>query len=252
MVTDELDMVDGSAHVSRIDDQPILRERLALEILSDQLAHDRAGAVGTDDVAGAHDVPCARPAVERGGDVVGVLVERDERHTERHSGRAVRGQSGTQASLQVRLIERHELRMAIDAPQRIDAPELAEPGRAHPDVRNRHRIEVGFVHPDVLQDAKRVVVERDRTRRHEDLRRPVDDKHAHAVPAEKCTDRRADGTAAHHEHVYLRRQVAAAGTVRVVVAFMDARLARQFCLHHRSVSHSRDWPLLAALMTLKS
>ena len=55
--------------------------------------------------------------------------------------------------------------------------------------------------PSQLQDAQRLVVERDRARLGEDLGRLVDRQHAHAVAAEQIRQRGADRAEADDQHV---------------------------------------------------
>ena len=59
--------------------------------------------------------------------------------------------------------------------------------------------------PSQLQDAQRLVVERDRARLGEDLGRLVDRQHAHAVAAEQIRQRGADRAEADDQHVGVYR-----------------------------------------------
>src|ERR1700686_30097 len=77
---------------------------------------------------------------------------------------------GAQAPLQVWLVEGDELRMAIQAAQRIHPAEQAQHGRHHADVRYGNRLEIALRNAGKLKDSERFVIERDRTGRHEYFR----------------------------------------------------------------------------------
>ena len=93
--------------------------------------------------------------------------------------------------------------MPVDVAGAVDARELAKVRRVHPHVRNRDAFERIFGETCQLQDSQRFVVERDRTRRHEDVGGFVDDERSHAVNAEQIRDRGAHRAEADDQHIGL-------------------------------------------------
>ena len=83
--------------------------------------------------------------------------------------------------------------MAVDGPRGVDPAELAEMRAVHAHVGDDDLGERVLREPDHLQDAQRLVVERDRARRHPDVGQLVDDERSDAVAPEQPGDRRADG-----------------------------------------------------------
>lgn len=234
MVANELDMIDRPRHVTRIDDEPVLGVGLAVELLADQLAHLRACTVRADQVAGTDRVRMAVLVGQRRNDAVAFVDETFERHPECDVHVVALAQPRAQAAFEIGLVERHEFRMAVERAERIDPREFTERGRAHPDVRDRHRVEIAFVDARHLQDAQRFVVERDGARRHEDPGRLVDHHDLHAVTRQQVRERGADRPEPDDQDVGRRRQPARVGLRR---ATRGARMrARCFkCLHRVSI-----------------
>ena len=101
------------------------------------------------------------------------------------------------------LVEGDEFPMAVDLAQRVDAAALAERRRDHAHQGNGDLVEVALFEPGELQHPQRFVVERDSSRRHEDVGRLVDHQRLDAVAPEQVGDRRAAGSVADDENVNL-------------------------------------------------
>ena len=110
-----------------------------------------------------------------------------------------------QHPLQLRLVEGDERGMAVDDAGAVDAGEAAEQRRVVLHLRDGDGRELAVAHADHLQDAQRLVVQRDRARLLEDRGRLVDGQHAHAVAAEQVGQRGADRAEADQQHVGVQR-----------------------------------------------
>ena len=82
----------------------------------------------------------------------------------------------------------------------------AEQRRVVLHLGDRDGRELAVAHADQLQDAQRLVVERDGARLREDLGRLVDRQHAHAVAAEQIGQRGADRAEADDQDVGVERR----------------------------------------------
>ena len=191
----------GVGHVECVDDEPVLLEAAAFELESEQAAHDRARAVGPDEVARANLGLAAVGVRQLRRDLAAIVREPGQLDAQAHLDARVLGEFAAQELLELRLVEGHERRLAVDDAGAVDAREAPEQRRAVLDLRDRHGRELAVAHAGHLEDAQRLVVERDRARLLEDRARLVDDQHAQAIAAEQVGERAADRTQADQQHV---------------------------------------------------
>ena len=120
-----IDMVDRLLRAPRIDDQPVLAIGLALELLADELAHQRARAVGADEIASAHWTSPRRRTREWRRRRRRFRQNPSVRRRARREPSALR-RAPPQRLFELGLVERHEFGMPVDLAERVDPPELAE------------------------------------------------------------------------------------------------------------------------------
>ena len=152
MVADEFDVIDRTLRASSVDHQPVFRIGLALELLANELAHERIGAVGADDIAGPNLSRAVAADVQRDDHALGGLGDLCQGDAERGLNLAVTGKAASQRLLKLRLIEGDELGMPINLAERIDPGELAKLRRPHPDEGDRDLVEVVLLEAGQLQD----------------------------------------------------------------------------------------------------
>ncbi len=160
-------MFSGTPKASTIDQ--FLAVGLAFEVQMDAGADVRARAVGADEIAGAYDRFGAAARSQYDAHAVAVLTE--SHHLDAGAGGHGRLALGVRAqrALELRLVEGDQLRMTVDGPCRVDPGEFAEMRAVHAHLRNDDLGERVLPEPDHLQNAQRLVVERDRARRHPDV-----------------------------------------------------------------------------------
>lgn len=175
MIADELDVVDGLAlALAGIDDQPVLTVALALEILADQAAHLRAGAIGAYQITGTQTMQTAVLGAQHGGDAFVVLGQILQLQPTAATDIVEALVLGTHRALQIRLIEGHQLGVPIHTAAGIGTAELTDDRAMHAHFGDHHLVEGFFGEAGLLEDAQRLVVQRDGARHQEDVVSPVD------------------------------------------------------------------------------
>ena len=131
-IADELDVLNRQAlALTGIDDQPVFAVGRALKVLTDQVAHLRAGTVGTHQVVAAHLALLAPGILHNGRHSRSILPEVNQLQTTAELHCRPLGHLAAQRLLQLRLIEGHQPWMTIDAAGGVGAGELAQPRAVH-------------------------------------------------------------------------------------------------------------------------
>src|SRR5208337_3474477 len=121
VIAEELYMVDPTLSAEGVDDQPILRVRLPLELLPDELADERTRAVRADEIASADGARPTFADIQGGDDALGVLDKPGQGHAERGVNLAVPRRAAAQRRFELGLIEGHEFGVPIDGTERVDS-----------------------------------------------------------------------------------------------------------------------------------
>jgi len=152
---------------ARIDNQPVFRVGFPFEGLTNQPTHPRTGTIGPHQITGQNGVQFAVAFLYRGDNAFRLLMQIHQFSLGLNHHRSLRCYLLTQCTFQIRLIERHQLGMAIDGPTGIDPAKLTDIRTVHPHLLNPDPLEALIVQSHHLQDPQRFIIQRDGARQHQ-------------------------------------------------------------------------------------
>ena len=126
MIAMELDMIDRTSDVARVDDKPVFGIGFSYEFLSDQFPYERTCAIRPNQVFRHDETSPTVFFLDFGYNTVFPIDEIYEACTKPDVNIVKLAKSVSKPTLQIRLIERNQFWMAVNAARRCGARKLTE------------------------------------------------------------------------------------------------------------------------------